>query len=66
MPKWYVYSTVTMGPRKIGYDRCENRTCFRTETIDQKFSKCSKWFVVDVSHGAAAMLMLLARLTLRI
>jgi hypothetical protein len=42
VPEWYVYSTTTMGPRKIGYDHCENRGCFRTETPEKKFMKCSR------------------------
>ena len=37
----YSFSTTTMGPRKIGYDSCEHRGCLRTETVGQKFSKCS-------------------------
>lgn len=43
VPEWYKYSTVTMGPRKIGYDGCSNRDCHRTESHDQpKFANCSK------------------------
>jgi hypothetical protein len=42
VPDWYVYSTKTMGPRKIGYDACEHRGCLNTETVGAKFSKCSK------------------------
>lgn len=42
VPDWYEYSNVRMGPRKIGYDGCSNRGCKRTETVDQKFSRCSK------------------------
>jgi len=43
VPEWYKYSTVTMGPRKIGYDGCTNRGCNRTEAHDQpRFSSCSK------------------------
>lgn len=43
VPEWYKYSTVTMGPRKIGYDGCVNRNCHRTESHDKpKFANCSK------------------------
>lgn len=43
VPEWYKYSTVTMGPRKIGYDGCVNRECHRTESYDQpRFANCSK------------------------
>ena len=42
VPDWYSYSTTTMGPRKIGYDHCENRGCFATETPEKKFSKCAR------------------------
>ncbi|KAL7574435.1 hypothetical protein ACA910_015808 [Epithemia clementina (nom. ined.)] len=30
IPSWYKFSTTTMGPRKIGYDDCDNRCCFET------------------------------------
>lgn len=39
VPDWYTFSTVTMGPRKIGYDACGNRGCFRTETPTESFSR---------------------------
>lgn len=44
VPDWYKYSTVTMGPRKIGYDACANRERLKTETQhDQpKFQQCSR------------------------
>ena len=42
VPSWYSFSTVTMGPRKVGYDQCENRGCFATETPEKKFSKCAR------------------------
>ena len=41
VPEWYKYSTVTMGPRKIGYASCSASRCFSTETVDTKFSKCA-------------------------
>ena len=41
VPKWYTYSTVTMGPRRIGYYHCSTRGCFQTETVERKFSVCS-------------------------
>lgn len=43
VPEWYKYSTVTMGPRKIGYDGCSNRECLKTETHNQpQFKRCSR------------------------
>jgi hypothetical protein len=42
VPDWYVYSEVTVGPRRIGYYACDNRYCFDTENVDKKkFSKCA-------------------------
>ena len=40
VPDWYTFSTVTMGPRKIGYDVCNNRGCFECEDLERKFSRC--------------------------
>jgi hypothetical protein len=40
VPKWYVYSTVTMGPRKIGYYSCCKVGCMRTEDYITRFSSC--------------------------
>ena len=45
VPDWYKFSTVTFGPRKIGYDRCSNwlGPCHRAETHDKpQFARCSK------------------------
>ena len=42
VPDWYVFSTVTMGPRKIGYDVCSARGCLQTETLDKRFLKCGQ------------------------
>lgn len=42
MPDWYSYSTVTMGPRRIGYYHCCCRGCFKTETSELRFLKCSQ------------------------
>lgn len=42
VPAWYKWSTVIMGPRKIGYDTCDNRGCFRCETVEESFRKCSQ------------------------
>lgn len=42
VPSWYTYSTVTMGPRRIGYYACDNRGCYKTETTEKKFSKCGQ------------------------
>jgi hypothetical protein len=42
-PAWYVFSTISMGPRKIGYSSCSNRGCLVTETVSSAaFKKCSK------------------------
>jgi hypothetical protein len=45
VPSWYVYSTTTMGPRRIGYYSCSSRECYKTEHFDtppyQKCSGCS-------------------------
>ena len=41
VPSWYKYSTVTMGPRRIGYWHCHNRGCYRTENCENKFSMCA-------------------------
>ena len=47
-PAWYVFSTITMGPRKVGYSACSNRNCLVTETATSAPFKCSKcgvsWF----------------------
>eukprot|EP00009_Paramoeba_aestuarina_P008371 CAMPEP_0201509450 /NCGR_PEP_ID=MMETSP0161_2-20130828/2502_1 /ASSEMBLY_ACC=CAM_ASM_000251 /TAXON_ID=180227 /ORGANISM="Neoparamoeba aestuarina, Strain SoJaBio B1-5/56/2" /LENGTH=272 /DNA_ID=CAMNT_0047904401 /DNA_START=45 /DNA_END=863 /DNA_ORIENTATION=- len=41
VPEWYKYSTVTMGPRKIGYDECSAPGCPRTEKYGSpKFAFC--------------------------
>eukprot|EP00656_Telonema_subtile_P022973 TRINITY_DN24264_c0_g1_i1.p1 TRINITY_DN24264_c0_g1~~TRINITY_DN24264_c0_g1_i1.p1 ORF type:complete len:140 (+),score=19.94 TRINITY_DN24264_c0_g1_i1:360-779(+) len=45
-PSWYKFSTVTMGPRKIGFDSCSSRGCFLTEDADAKFQRCSGCGVV--------------------
>ena len=42
VPSWYVYSTKTMGPRRIGYYHCGARGCLKTEDFESKpFKKCS-------------------------
>ena len=42
-PSWYVFSTITMGPRKIGYCSCSNRGCLVTESVESTpFKKCSR------------------------
>lgn len=45
VPDWYQYSTVTMGPRKIGYYDCCNRNCFKTEDTATRFQTCSQCHV---------------------
>ena len=42
VPDWYEFSTVQLGPRRIGYYECENRGCYNTETVDRSFSRCVK------------------------
>lgn len=51
VPDWYVYSTTTMGPGKIGYDKCAARGCLNTEGVDKKFSKCSQVWRVCFKGG---------------
>jgi hypothetical protein len=42
-PTWYVFSTVTMGPRKLGYSACSRRGCLITESVTSAaFKKCGK------------------------
>lgn len=44
VPDWYTYSTVTMGPRKIGYTECSARGCFNCETAEstsQRYRCCA-------------------------
>jgi len=38
----YKYSTVTTGPRKIGYDECGNRGCPRTESAESSVGPFEK------------------------
>lgn len=40
VPDWYKYSTVTMGPRRIGYYSCDARDCCATETLTNQFRRC--------------------------
>jgi len=41
VPSWYKFSTVTMGPRRIGYYACSWRECYKTEHYDSPpFQKC--------------------------
>ena len=42
VPEWYLYSTVTMGPRKLGYDYCSTRGCTATEDLAVHFSLCGR------------------------
>ncbi len=42
VPEWYKYSTVTMGPRKIGYYHCCNTNCLHTEDFDTRFQMCAQ------------------------
>jgi hypothetical protein len=40
-PDWYLFSSVTFGPRKIGYSACSRRGCLVTESLTgTKFKKC--------------------------
>lgn len=53
VPDWYKFSTISMGPRRLGYSYCENRTCTRTERLVHFFllsssSSSSSSFVVVV------------------
>lgn len=40
VPDWYKFSTISMGPRRLGYSYCENRTCTRTERLVLFFFFC--------------------------
>lgn len=42
VPGWYKFSTVTIGPRKIGFYYCGNRGCYRTEDCAAPFLACSQ------------------------
>jgi hypothetical protein len=42
-PAWYVFSTITFGPRKVGYSCCCHRGCLVTESVTSSpFKKCSQ------------------------
>lgn len=44
VPEWYVFSEVRYGPRRMGYRKCDNRGCFKTETllVESIFPQCSR------------------------
>ena len=43
VPEWYVFSAVTMGRRRIGYQSCANRGCLKTEMLSSRnFRKCEQ------------------------
>ena len=55
-PAWYVFSTISMGPRKIGYSSCSHRGCLITESLTRApFKKCSKcklsWYCSEKCQG---------------
>ena len=55
-PAWYVFSTISMGPRKIGYSSCSHRGCLITESLTcAPFKKCSKcklsWYCSEQCQG---------------
>mmetsp|Transcript_12929 Transcript_12929/g.14572 ORF Transcript_12929/g.14572 Transcript_12929/m.14572 type:complete len:229 (-) Transcript_12929:138-824(-) len=41
VPDWYEFAPARGGPRKIGYDECQRRECYETESFDKKFARCS-------------------------
>lgn len=41
VPDWYEFSKTSHGPRKTGYDKCDNRGCYVTEDVDRKILRCS-------------------------
>jgi hypothetical protein len=41
IPDWYVFSPVSHGPRKVGYDKCENCACFVTEDVSRPLFRCA-------------------------
>lgn len=47
VPEWYTFSEMRYGPRRLGYCKCDNRGCLKTETllVWSVFTKCSscKW-----------------------
>lgn len=42
IPAWYKFSSVSFGPRRLGFRSCESRECARTETAESSFKQCSK------------------------
>ena len=40
LPAWFVPSSVSFGPRRLGYRGCDNRGCFRVETPEEEFKRC--------------------------
>lgn len=42
IPEWYEWSNKRFGPRSMGYQKCENRGCFQTDTLSQKLERCGK------------------------
>jgi hypothetical protein len=56
-PSWYVFSSISMGPRKIGYSSCSNRECMITESLTRApFKKCAQckvsWYCSDKCQGS--------------
>ena len=41
VPRWYSFSTTTMGPRRLGYKKCSSRGCLNTEDLQHKFLSCA-------------------------
>ena len=43
VPEWYVFSEMRYGPRRLGYRKCNNRGCLKTETLlGSIFPQCSR------------------------
>ena len=42
VPEWYTFSEMRFGPRRLGYRKCDNRGCLKTETLrGSRFPQCS-------------------------
>lgn len=42
VPEWYEFSNRKFGPRAMGFEKCENRGCFNTDTVTVKLDRCGK------------------------
>jgi hypothetical protein len=42
IPEWYEFSTRRFGPRFLGFYSCNNRGCWKTETLEESFARCTQ------------------------